>query len=82
MTALARKHYAVIGRIPFDDEDSIYCCKAATESEAIAHFLIKIVEDSEFTTMAELKKRHGNAPFINAVLISNSPITIRNGGGA
>ena len=71
---MKKKHFAIVGRIPFDDEDSCYCIEATTEQKAINKFMKCIIADSEFKNMRACIKQHDSAPFVNIILQSDTPI--------
>lgn len=68
------KHYAVIGRIPFDDEDSCYCVEAATQEKAVEYFVEQILMDSRLTA-GECTDLYDSGPSVLMILASDSPIT-------
>jgi|GEM_PF-2868229 len=75
-------HYAIIGRIPDDDEDSCYFYEAASSDAAVALFEQEIYED-RFAPTADLAKaaierNNGAAVFINHILKSGSPFAYEN----
>jgi len=45
--------YTVIGRIPFDDEDSLYTFETASDLEARRRFKDAILEDGEATEVED-----------------------------
>lgn len=73
-----KKFYAVIGRIPGDDDDSCYTYEVATRQEAVKAFKKDIYNDSEGSEAEDAKenifKEYGVTVFIAHVLCSDSPI--------
>jgi hypothetical protein len=69
-------HYAVIGRIPFDDEDSCYIYDNVTRDEAVDQFEADIYEDSGRDDQEETTEREGSAVYISHVLFSESEIKL------
>lgn len=72
------KTYAVIGRIPFDDEDSCHTFTAKSREEAIEMFSDAIYEDTGLdedcrTHNIEVHGGH-NGVFVSHVLVSDTPI--------
>lgn len=78
VTESALKTYAVIGRIPFDDEDSCYTFTVKSRDEAIEKFSDALYEDSGLDEDCRQRniKAHGcdNGVFINHILVSDAPI--------
>lgn len=72
------KYFAVIGRIPGDDEDTCYLIEGGEQDHAVAEFRRRIwyddgssEEDREF-----FKSTHGGDDvYITRILTSESPIT-------
>lgn len=71
-----RQYYAVAGRIPGDDEDSVYFFNAATAAEAQAAFEEAIWEGESESDREGVEAEHGVTVFINAVLVSSAPILL------
>lgn len=75
-----KNFYAVIGRIPGDDEDSVYTYENVTRIEAKVQFAKDIYNDGESSSgaaedhMEAIFREHGGYVFINQVLSSDSPI--------
>jgi hypothetical protein len=71
--SLAKKHanIAIIGRIPFDDEDSFYSYKGLSRAEAIEAFKEEIYETASRPIP---KGENAEVVFVNHVLVSDSPI--------
>ena len=71
------KHIVVIGRIPEDDEDSVYMFTDLTEQEARDAFVESIYEDlfDEEKTPEVVEEQWGDSCFINCILASETPIT-------
>jgi hypothetical protein len=72
------KHYAVIGRIIHDDEDSCYIIRTTGEQAARNAFKRIILADAGVTE-AKLRERHGlhkddTAVFINHIIMSRAPL--------
>lgn len=70
------RYWAITGRIPGDDEEVAYTFQAATREEALEAFEQSIWEN-KFDAEAgkeHVRKAHGQIVFVNAVLVSNSPI--------
>ncbi len=65
---------AVVGRIPFDDEDSVYCYEGVTIKQAIAMFNADIYADDGREDAAEVIQKEGRSTFITRVLVSETPI--------
>lgn len=70
--------YAVIGRVPGDDEDSCYIVQASSREDAMSMFADRIYEDSDLTEEDREHNIdvHGGdlGVFINHVLVSGSEI--------
>ena len=76
------KYYAVVGRIPFDDEDSIYFFEADEEGPPLFEwFASDIYYDSSRNDATEVSIDHGckHGVFITSVLVSDSPIKFYEG---
>jgi hypothetical protein len=70
------QYYAVTGRIPGDDEDSIYVVRAVSRGTAIDAFEEALWEyelDRE-ARQEELEREVGRHTFINSVVVSDTPI--------
>lgn len=67
------KHYAVIGRIPFDDEDSCYTYEADSRESAASMFKQEILEEHGPNPPTDAS---GEPVIINIVLESETPIKI------
>lgn len=72
----AMKTYVVIGRIPFDDEDSCYAFAAKSREEAVEMFDDALYQDSGLDEGCRTRniQAHGCSVFINHVLVSDGPI--------
>ena len=72
------KTYAVIGRIPGDDEDSCYIFQATSREDAMSMFAGRIYEDSGLTEEDRVRdiELHGGdfGAFINHILVSDLEI--------
>ena len=75
------KHYAVVGRIPEDDEDSGLFFETTGKAKAIKLFDRETWEDLESRPKvrrelrADTRRAHGHTTFITHVLRSNTPFT-------
>lgn len=74
-------YVAVIGRIPFDDEDSLYLYENMTRQQAVKAFAREMYENTyaEADIEAELERCRCETGcdlgvFVNHVLVSQSPI--------
>lgn len=68
-------YYAVIGRIPFDDEDSIMFYESDEPNPPLEEWFEKEMYDAEGRDdMEEVHREHGTAVFITAILKSAAPI--------
>ena len=75
------KYWAVTGRIPGDDEDSVYLCETTSRAVAVRHFDRSIWDDvstpeSYRADRARCRKQYGDTTYINSVMSSDTPITI------
>jgi hypothetical protein len=70
--------YAVVGRIPGDDEDSVYLFQgdSMTPEELTSIFAEKIYYSNNRTDQNEIYNSWGTEVFINHILSSESPIEI------
>lgn len=70
------KHIVVIGRIPEDDEDSVYMFTDLTESEAREAFVGAIYGDQydEEKTPERVEEQWGVSCYINCILASDTEI--------
>jgi hypothetical protein len=68
--------FAVAGRIPFDDEDSVYCYNNCTRDEAEERFAKDIYNDADRDDEDHVAEENGTAVYINAVLTSKTPIQL------
>lgn len=70
------KTYAVVGRIPGDDEDSCYTFSAKSREKAIEMFDAALYDDSGLDEGHRTRNivGHGCSVFINHVLVSDTPI--------
>ena len=72
--------YAVTGRIPGDDDDTLMSVgQHASRDEAIAAFVAQMLADNDMDEMsdeeiAEFEKAHGSRVFVNQVMQSSAPI--------
>jgi len=71
-----RLYWAVIGRIPYDDEDSCYIIRTTSREKAIENFEKQIYQDSD-KDPEKVIEEHGQAVFINHILTSKSEIHFR-----
>lgn len=69
----AHKSIAVVGRIPFDDEDSIFVFENVTELQAQDLFIEAIYKAANIPDPGE---ESDERIFINAILTSESPISV------
>lgn len=69
------KHYAVIGRIPYDDEDSCFLVEAKSLKDAEKKFTKWIYEGSD-QKKSDVIKTEGKAVYITHILESDTPIKI------
>lgn len=77
MSAIKYPHIVVIGRIPEDDEDSIYVYENLTETEAREEFEKTLyADDWGDKTPSSVEADWGVSCYINAVLTSDTPINI------
>lgn len=70
------RYWAVTGRIPGDDEDTLYVFHVATLNEAMDAFAEAIWEDemdAEVSRDAVIRE-YGQPAFLNSVVVSDSPI--------
>lgn len=67
------KHYAVTGRIPFDDEDSCLTYEAESSAEAVEMFKREMLEEHGPNAPTEAS---GERVIVNFVLESETPIKI------
>lgn len=73
------KWFAISGCLPEGDADTMHVFNVATHEEAIAAFEVAMyqdmtAEDAE-ATRELLRKQHGAHVFVNAIAVSDSPIT-------
>lgn len=70
------RYWAVTGRIPGDDEDSLYVFHVATREEALEAFAEAMWEDEPDAETARdaVIREHGQPVFWNSVVVSDSPI--------
>jgi len=76
-----KSNWAIIGRIPFDDENSIYCYVDMTLAEAEAEFRADILRDSDITDDDQnedhIEMEDGKpVVYLMEALRSDSPITV------
>lgn len=71
------KHIVAIGRIPEDDEDSVYMFTDLTEQEAREAFVVSIYDDlgDDEKTPELVEEQWGVPCYINCILASETPIT-------
>ena len=68
-------YYAVIGRIPFDDDDSILFYESDEPNPPIEEWFERDMYDAEGRDdMEEVYREHGTTVFITAILKSAAPI--------
>ena len=68
-------YYAVIGRIPFDDEDSIMFYESDEENPPLEEWFERdMYDDAGRDDMEEVRAENGATVYITAVLKSASPI--------
>lgn len=68
-------HYAVIGRIPFDDEDTAYFFNDVAEDTLHDLFAKQIYEDSGRDDQDDVYKEHGTPVFITYIIKTESEMT-------
>lgn len=70
------RHWAITGRIPGDDEDSLHVLKAASREDAVQQFETALWsnEPNADEARANVLKRFGETVVINTVCVSDSPI--------
>lgn len=68
--------FAVTGRIPGDDEDTLHVFEAATRDEAVEAFEMAMYDSKQNPGLekANVVEQYGQAIYINAVVASASPI--------
>lgn len=68
--------FAVTGRIPGDDEDTLHTFEVTTREEAVAAFEIAMYADmyKAELTKSSVVEQYGQAVYINAVVASASPL--------
>lgn len=74
---MKNKKYAsivIIGRIPFDDEDSCCSCQNMTKAEACDAFVAQVYQDAGRTDQDEVAKDAGSPVIVNYILHSASLI--------
>lgn len=76
-TVSTLKWYAVTGRIPGDDEDSLYVFQVGSREDAIKAFEEAIwAEETDAEEGREsVFNEHGQYVFLNSIVVSDSPIT-------
>lgn len=67
-------YYAIIGRAPGDDEDSIYVCRAANRSEAESLFIAEVESPFTLDELETMHRIHGFTTTISFVLVSECEI--------
>lgn len=77
-TGSGKKYFAVIGRIPGDDEDSFFVFHVATAEEAQEAFkeAIWATEADAKNEREAVRREYGCTVFVNSILVSDSPITL------
>ncbi len=68
------ENYAVIGRIPFDDEDTCFCYSGVSYEEAEKRFIADIYETSDSNDQEKVAADIGSPVIITCFLASESPI--------
>lgn len=74
-------YWAITGRIPGDEEDSLYVMQAPNREEAEAAFVAAIWADepgdekSREEAKQNVLSRHGQLVYMNSVICSQTPIT-------
>lgn len=68
------RFWAVTGRLPGDDEDTLHCFEAATQEDAVALFEEAIWEDETDLKRDEVFAAHGRTVFVNSIAVSDAPI--------
>ena len=68
------ENYAVIGRIPFDDEDTCFCYSGVTHEEAERRFIADLYETSDRKDQEKVEAENGSPVIITCFLASESPI--------
>jgi len=72
------KHLALIGRIPFDDEDSCYIFQDKNLDEATEAFVQQIYEDSGRDDRERVKKRQAAKSSFFIPSLQNKPLKLFN----
>lgn len=67
-------YYVIIGRIPGDDEDTVYTCRAANRSEAESLFEAEMHANVTLDELDAITRANGMNLYINWVLASETPI--------
>ena len=68
------RYWAVSGRIPGDDEDTLHVLRAENREAAIQAFEEEILSNETEEARENLFKAHGQLVFINSVVVSDAPI--------
>lgn len=69
-----KRNYAIVGRIP-DGENSVLLLRADSVEEAVEKFVDALHRD-EPEEREHILAMHGTTHYIDAILVSDSPITI------
>ena len=67
-------YYVIIGRIPGDDEDTVYVCRAENRSEAESMFEAEMHASATLDELDTIARIHGTNLYTNWVLASETPI--------
>lgn len=76
---VVRSNWAIIGRIPFDEEDTCFCYNKCTEAEALEQFEADMIAADGRTKEQILQEGNGEdmVCFVNTILRSDRPIIIK-----
>ncbi len=69
-------YLAVIGRVPGDDEDSIYLFENKTLTQASKAFEMHLYDDCPEETPTQVRKDWGESCYITQILVSDAEIEI------
>lgn len=75
---MSKSNYAIVGRIPYDEEDTIFCYDGVTEEEALERFEEDMISVSN-RTREQLEAAYGedNFLYVNCILVSDFPIKVK-----
>lgn len=68
-------HYVIIGRIPGDDEDTVYVCRADNRNDAEHMFELDMHSELTLDEIDTIKATYGASLIMNWILASETPIT-------